>query len=535
MVHVRGRMSNHVNNIGASTVKGGLFLLLGNSLALIFDAVGVILVARMLSPSQYGIFTIALVIPNSLKLFTTWGLNQAMIRFIAQQQLVGNSKKIQSIVQAGLITRFVIGGFLSLVLFLSADLLATVVLKKPEVGEYVRIASILMLSHSIYNTSISVFSGLEKMNYYAFVNVIQSVIKCIASPILVYYGFGVLGVILGFTISSVLSAFIGLLLMLTLTGTIIFREKPVNLFSDLTLLLGFGLPIFIGNVISGFSIQFRGFLLSWFVSDEKIGNYGVASYFSTVISVIITTISITLFPVFSKYRIEQSPRQTKEVFIGSIRYTSMVLIPMICLLISVSRLLILSLFGLKYPLAPLYVSLLLAPTLFVGLGTISTYRFLNSQGETRTSMILVIASSFISMLLSLLFIWFWNIEGLLIGLIIASLIRSLIELLVINNKYEMIPDIGHIGRTLICSLSTIGFTMLFQYVLYINLPLVSLFFSSVFYILIYLLLAPILGAINNRDIDNLDSLLSNIIIYPIVRRILIFEKKIVAARNKWKG
>ena len=106
-------MSNHLNDIGATTVKGGLFLLLGNSLALIFDAVGAILVARMLSPSQYGIFTVALVIPNSLKLFTTWGLNQAMIRFIAQHQILGNSKKIQSIVQAGFITRFVIGGFLS--------------------------------------------------------------------------------------------------------------------------------------------------------------------------------------------------------------------------------------------------------------------------------------------------------------------------------------------------------------------------------------------------------------------------------------
>jgi len=66
------------------SAKGGYNLFLGVTLSTIISAIGTILVVRPLDPSQYGLYSIALISPALISLFRDWGTNSAMIKFLAQ-------------------------------------------------------------------------------------------------------------------------------------------------------------------------------------------------------------------------------------------------------------------------------------------------------------------------------------------------------------------------------------------------------------------------------------------------------------------
>ena len=84
-------MVYRIEETAAQSIKGGFILLIGNSVSLVVNAVGVVLVARMLSPSEYGLFTVIMILPSFLSLFTRWGIDQALVNFIAKYRSQGDS------------------------------------------------------------------------------------------------------------------------------------------------------------------------------------------------------------------------------------------------------------------------------------------------------------------------------------------------------------------------------------------------------------------------------------------------------------
>ena len=151
------RLSEHA----VVSVKGSFALLIGNSIALVLNATGVILVALMLTPSEYGLFTLTLVLPTFFNLFSSLGIDPALVQYIARSRSQNKTDNIENLVWTSLRFKLLIGGGLSLILFLFADVLTSFVLKKPEIGEFVRVASLIVLSKSIHSASISVLAGFE--------------------------------------------------------------------------------------------------------------------------------------------------------------------------------------------------------------------------------------------------------------------------------------------------------------------------------------------------------------------------------------
>ena len=284
---------HRIEETAAQSVKGSFTLLIGNYISLIINAAGTILVALMLSPAEYGLFTITLVLPSLFSLFTNWGIDQALINFIARHRSQKKQDEINSLIRTGYAFKIALGVLLSIALYLSAEFLTTVVLKRPEVSEYVRIASIYIFSSTIYNITISILTGFEKMDNRSLLTIIQAIIKGTLSPALVYIGYGVTGVVIGHVASYFAAAFTGLIVVILMTRTLPRKQDSTTSPNTLRLLLGYGLPISLGTILTGLANQFNGFLLSWFIVDEIIGNYSVAVRFVSLVSVVSASIVTT--------------------------------------------------------------------------------------------------------------------------------------------------------------------------------------------------------------------------------------------------
>ena len=515
---------------GASSfVRGSFALFMGNFASLIVMAAGSILVARMLSPSDYGLYGVSLVLPELFLLFSGWGIDAALTRFLARYKVEGKLGMIRVLERAALLFKFGVGGVLSLALFLSADFLAVVLLKRPGAGELVRLASLLVVFQSLYSTVASGLAGLERMNLRAAVSVLQAVVKGASSPLLVYLGFGVSGPLIGHLAGYVAASLLGIFLMIsTVQVDRGVDEESLAIGDVLGMMLGFGVPLFLGGLVAGFAGRFQGFLLSWFVSDVDFGNYHVALNFTMLVGLVTGSLAVTLFPAFSRLSHALEPDEAREIFRGSVRYSTMFVVPMICLLVAVSEPMIFILYSSRYPQAPLLMSLLLVPTLLVGFGSLSIGSFFNSQGDTGVSLRVGLVSSAVSIIVSPALVWVWGVFGLAVSIIVSSVFGSVFGLYMFNKRYDFYPDLGHTMRTLLSSLVSAGLSFGVIRLLSGGGSFVSLLFGSGVFAVAYLFLAPVTGAVEERDIVNLDSMLRSLaVVYPFAHTLLGFERKII--------
>ena len=84
------------------------------------------------NPDDYGIITTALIFPSTLALFKDWGINSAMIKYLAQYKSEKKTHNIKNVMVAGMLFELVTGILLTLLCFLLADFLATNVFQLPE-------------------------------------------------------------------------------------------------------------------------------------------------------------------------------------------------------------------------------------------------------------------------------------------------------------------------------------------------------------------------------------------------------------------
>jgi O-antigen/teichoic acid export membrane protein len=366
------------------------------------------------------------------------------------------------------------------------------------------------------------------MDNRAILTIIQALIKGTLSPLLVYIGYGISGVVIGHTISYIVAAVTGIFVVFSVTKQLPEKKYITSSPKSLRLLLGYGLPLFLGSILIGLASQFNGFLLSWFIMDELIGNYSVAVWFVSFVSVVSASIVTTFLPTFSKYDVNHERKITEDVYQGSVRYSSIFLIPFICLLITPSEPGISTLFGSKYPHAPLFLSLLMIPHLLVGMGSLSIDQFLNSQRETKATMTIQSVSSIIKIILSLIFIRIWGVTGLILGLITSEPAKNLLGLYVLRKKFGIKPKTGHMIRTLICSGISSGISLSLQILNPLKQQFFNLAINTSIFMISFLLLAPLLGVLERRDIQNLNSMLKNIpLLYPLANIILTFEARLL--------
>ncbi len=513
----------------AVSARGSFTLFVGDSISLLVRAFGAIMVARMLTPADFGLYSVSLVLPGLFILFSDWGIDAALVRFIAASRSGGETGLIGRLEKAGFLFKFAVGAVLSSSLFLSAEELAIVVLKRPEAAGLVRAASLLIISQSIHTTVVSALSGLERMDYRALTTMIQAVLKGVCAPLFIYYGMGVSGAIIGHVLSYAASAGIGLVLTLISSDKMgALGEGTVGLNDGLKMMLGFGLPVFAGHIVLGLANNFRGLLLSWFASDEAIGNYSVATNFRSLVALLTGAIGVALFPTFSRFRHRDEPDKTREAFRGSVRYSSVIVLPLIILLAVAAEQAVYTLYTAKYSQATLFLPLLLMTPLLVGVGSISIINFMNSQGDTGVTMKINLTTSLSFILLSPVLIWIWRVPGLIAGMAISQLLGNMYGLKVLKAKYDISPDYGHTARTLISSAISGATASVTLKTLQGSGPFPSLIVATAVYLISYLILAPSLRAIERKDVENLRTMLGDLrIIYPLIRLILSFEEKMI--------
>ncbi len=530
---------SQVGDAVATSARGGLITFLGGSFAAVIGAIGTLFVAGLLSPADYGLYTLSLLPELLFVILSDWGINSAATRYIARYRSNNTPWKTRRLVRIALLFKIGSASLISFALFLSASWVATVLLNRPALAPYIQFTAMSIFFHTMYTTSLAIFAGYEQMGRRAMVNVTQSIIKALLSPMLILLGYGVTGAVLGHVVSFMIGGSLAALLVIKSSNISVtsVTQRRIGYRELLTMMTRFGIPIFIGNVIGNMINQFRGVLLPWFISDELIGNYDVAFKFGMLTGVLAEAIRVTLYPTYSKFSHSLQPTNTRTIFRESVRYVALLIVPWTLLLASLSQPLIFTLFGTKYPYAPQFLALLLLPSLLASIGYLCNGNFLNSQGETRSTFKIELVRFGVSIALTPLFLYFIGLEGFILANLGAHATATLVGLYIIQNKFQVRPDFGKNGRIFLTAVAAAVAIYGVQYYLSSLLsPLIIMFLGLFSYLLIFLVLAPFFGAIDSTDIKTFKSLLRDLKgLQPVILFILRFETKLLTISRSFRN
>jgi O-antigen/teichoic acid export membrane protein len=356
----------------------------------------------------------------------------------------------------------------------------------------------------------------------------QSIIKSAIMITLVVVGLGTSGAVLGYTVAMAIAGLIGVAIVWTQ-----YKKLPklttikLEIKAYTRTMLTYGAPLSLSAIISGFQAQYYSFLLPiFYVSDNTaIGNFGIANTFVVLIGFFATPITTMLFPAFSKLNPQKDKQTLQNVFQYSVKYASLLVVPVAALVICLAEPAVSTLFGQTYSEAPLFLALLAISYVFAVFGNLSMGSFISSQGKTTFILYLTLITATVGFPMGYILILQYGVLGLIVTSTVSGIPSIIISLYWIRKHYELTIEWRSSAKILLSSTIAAALT----YILILELSFSSwirLIIGIVFFTFVFVATILLTQTINKFDIENLRGMLSDLgIIGKISNRVLnVIEK-----------
>jgi stage V sporulation protein B len=518
-------------DIAKVSAKGSFHVLWGLVVSTVIASVGTILIARLLGSDLYGLYTIVLTVPAIIQIFRDWGINFAMVKFTAQYRVEGRLDEIRSVFLTGILFEISVGLVLSIISFFFADFIATSIFNRPTITPLIQIISLSILIGGLVSAASAAFTGYDRLELNSVMIICQSIFKTAIIIALVILGLGTAGATIGFTVGTFVAGLIGIALI-----GIIYKQLPKpsshkrEIKAYLTAMLTYCMPLSFATIITSLLPQFYAFLLPiyYVVDNVPIGNYGVAGNFVVLIGFFVTPIVTMMFPAFSKLDAQKDKESLKNIFQFSIKYASLLVVPVAALVICLSKPAVEMLFGTTYITAPLFLALLALSYFYTAFGNLSLAGLLNGQGQTGVVLKMAVLTGIIGFPVGYLLVMNFGVLGLIIASLVTGVPSLIMGLRFVRKIYGVSVDWASSAKIIFSSAVSAATT----YSVISELGLASWILLLLGVIIFVMILVPALlltKAITRSDVGNLRFMLGGLGVFGgLINRVLNLIEKLMS-------
>ncbi len=482
------------------SAKGVFNIFWGLVVSSIISAVGVMVVAGILSEGDYGLVAIALTGPSLIGIFRDWGVDWATIKYTAQYRSENKEANVKNVLASVVIFEILLGFSLSIFSFFVSGYMADA-LNRPNIVPLIQIASFTIFAEALMKATQAAFTGYEKMEYHSITSIVLSTLKAGLMVTLAILGFGTFGAIVGTTVAYLLAGIFSMILLYVTIYKPLKKQylDKLEIFSTIKTLLKYGLPLSVSAIVGGFLSQFYNVLIANFSSDALIGNFQVALNFGSIVTFFVMPILTVLLPAFSKLDSQKEQKVLGNVFQFSVKYASLLIVPVAFIVMALSQPGVSTIFGAKYSQTPLYLALYVVTFVYTAFGYLSLENIIKSQGKTDVNMKLTLVTSAIALVLNVMLIPAFGIMGFLITNIVSGIPSLFIALWWIKKNYGATINWVSSAKILLASMLAAVITYTVTSQLSIS-SWINLIIGAVLFLATYLVATPMIGAINKADI-----------------------------------
>lgn len=332
---------------GASTLATqGSITFLGNILGKALGFLFVAVATRLVSPSEYGVFTLSLSIILFIQGFSSLNIYRSVDYFVPQYLTdsdYGKAKQtLQNVFSLGILSSFVGAG----VLFVAIDFLAST-FNEPQLGRILPYLVLLIPLQTVLRTLISSFNSLKKMKYRVVVrDVLNPLVRTLGAVALVATGVGVLGLVGGYLLGVAVAVACGVSFLLYEADWI----KSANSKSvSNRALLSYSLPLVFAGVIYSLVGQLDYFVIGYFMESSDVGQYRVAYLLAGNLLIVLQAITPVFKPMIAENQSDSSLLESR--FQLATRWTTMLTLPLVVTLVAAPDVYLSILFTEEYSVA----------------------------------------------------------------------------------------------------------------------------------------------------------------------------------------
>jgi len=392
------------------------------------------IIARLISKNEMGEVAVLMLITNGAALLAGMGVNATATKFVASFNAKDEYEKMRRAGYGCLIINLMATAIISIAIYFSSDLLASFLFGNIAKGALLRLLLLEIVAISVTSSLAGILTGLKLFRQLSLVSMMTFTIRQILVVTLLWLGWGVSGIVIGWGIGDSLSSVILTVYTRKFLG-------PIRLDFGLAKLLKFSAPLFFGEVATYAWTWFDRGLLLPLVSLAELGSYNVAVTAFGMLDAFPSAISGVLFPFYSHFYTEESKRSEKKedlenAVLTASRYLSFITIPLAIGLAATALPAATVLAGANYadaayPLAVLALSLAVACQIRA-LGSV-----LVVLGRTVTSALVTVTSVVIPIFLGILLVKNLGILGASLARGVSLVILLLLSMIVLRRIMKL--------------------------------------------------------------------------------------------------
>lgn len=325
-----------MSNVGESqkTVAKGAFWSFTGTMALkLVSFVYTIIIARLFSEEQVGIFYLAMSVIYLVAIFGDLGINTAIGRYIPFYIGKGEKKKAYAVLETSYLFSGSLTAILSLVMFFTAGAVANS-FSNPALAPAIEMLSIYLVFGVLFSLNCSFLAGLKKIKEGALLNNGQNILKLLLT-IGMYLVFGREGYVItvAFTLSYIAFTIISFwyagreAAKIGAKGSTNLTEKAALLREIMPLGLTLAIVAEIANIAFYTDRIMMGYLLPPEISAAKIGVYSIAVAMGMMILIFPGAITSIFSPVIAELHGKEDKEEMKKISKTAVRWNIFALFP----------------------------------------------------------------------------------------------------------------------------------------------------------------------------------------------------------------
>jgi O-antigen/teichoic acid export membrane protein len=350
-----------VSQSSKEIARGSFWTLGGNAFYKIISFLYVIIIARMATEAEVGLFYLAFGILQIIGIIAHVGLPASLQRFVPFYESRKELGKIRHLLLLSFGVVIVSTIIFTILIWMSADFIAALY-ESPMLGDALKLFSFYVLLFGISKIQISYLQGRTDMKAMQFVLNIQNLLK-LGLTFIFFFALGptALNMILGFLAAILIADLAGLILLWNRSKKLSTSGGGISKNELLRDVVPLGLTLSAVSSIAIFIAASDKILLGYLIPDsfDMVGIYSVATSFALMLLIFPMSFGQIFMPIISRLVGKNDISEIRKTTANAMRWSMLVTIPVAVVLVSFSSDILATIYGESYGLGGLALSIFL--------------------------------------------------------------------------------------------------------------------------------------------------------------------------------
>jgi O-antigen/teichoic acid export membrane protein len=487
----------YLNESLRKIAKGAGIVFIGTGIGMFFAYLGMMIVARFLGPTDFGLITLASAVATIASTVVLVGLPEGVVRYVSFYKGKNDEGRIKGVIVSALKVVLPLGIVASILLFVFADFISIRVFHDPNLTPILKIFSFSVPFFALFQIFNYAIGGLQEMRYMVYVrDIFQNSTRLFLLVVLLLLGYGVLGAAFAYTFAIVATPFVAFYYLNKIFPVFSEKIKAVSMKREL---LSFSWPLMFAGILGLVMGWIDTLMLGYFLTAADVGIYRASLSTAGLLMIVPSSFGAIFFPVITEFYSKKQMGELKDTNAAVTKWIVMIVLPLVLLMVLFSKQVLYILYGAEYVTGALVLCILGFGYLIISVFN-PTNQLIPTIGRTKLMMVNTSVGAALDVILNFWLIPIYGIDGAAVATGISLLTVNALAFAEVLLITRIQPIKSNYVKIVFASFASIFVVYMITRSLFEITPIFLLILMFILYMGLYFCLLLVLRTFEKEDV-----------------------------------